>query len=66
MSVFAQTLFTGAALGVGAVVVLFSIKRWVRRTLLRRQVDAQIDAAAKAALEPLIKRRKKRFFFLSS
>jgi hypothetical protein len=66
MSVFAQTLLTGATLALAGVVVCFSVVRNVRRTVRRRRVEAQINAAAKAALEPLIKRPKKRFFFFST
>jgi hypothetical protein len=66
MSVFAQTLLTGAVLALTAVGVCVSVVRRVRRSVRRRRVEAQINAAAKAALEPLIERPKKRFLFFST
>jgi hypothetical protein len=63
MSVFAQTLLTGAVLALTAVAVCVSVVRRVRRTVRRRRVEKQINAAAKAALEPLSGRPKRRFSF---
>jgi hypothetical protein len=63
MSVYVQHLLTGAALALTTVGICVSVVRRVRRAVHRRRVEAQINAAAKAALEPLIKRPRKRFLF---
>ena len=66
MSVYAQHLLTGAALALTAVAVCYAAVRRVRSFVHRRQVETKINAAAKAALEPLIERRKKRYSFFRS
>jgi hypothetical protein len=58
---FGGVLLTGAILaliGIGLFKVFFY---FARRAFRRRQIEARINAAALAALEPLIENRKKRW-----